>query len=184
MRRSGFTLIELLVVIMILGILITIAGLAFIGAPEKARQTACMKHLNDIYKCIMSYSGDQGAFPWAGDSAPFIDHWNVLIKELNYKIKPDLFICPSMGLSPAKKDPVTKQFQLQRENCGYAYSSVPRTETDEELLAGDRDFKSGGRGRGHPNLVIVLSASGNVDKIKVKEGQTWEQVTRGELKRD
>jgi len=186
MRREGFTLIELLVVILILGILITIAAMTFLGAPEKAKQTKCLANLDNLFKLCINYSMEYNSFPWGGDGARYYEHWQALVNEMGQgkRIDPNLFVCPSMiGIKAAEKDQ-DRHFVLAENNCAYAYAIQQRTQEDGDiLLAADKDVKIGAQGKGHPEIIITLSCDGTKKKNKVREGENWDSITRGELAR-
>jgi prepilin-type N-terminal cleavage/methylation domain-containing protein len=62
--RGAFTLIELLVVIAIIAILAAILFPVFVGAREKARQTACLSNMSQLGKAFRMYLDDSnGMFP-------------------------------------------------------------------------------------------------------------------------
>jgi prepilin-type processing-associated H-X9-DG protein len=62
-RRPGFTLIELLIVI---GIIITLAGLVLTGimsARESARTTQCLSNLRQLGLAVVQYNNQYGSYP-------------------------------------------------------------------------------------------------------------------------
>ncbi len=62
-RRRGFTLIELLVVIAIIGLLATMAVVAFGNAQQKARDAKRKSDLKQISKAIELYYDEYGNYP-------------------------------------------------------------------------------------------------------------------------
>lgn len=65
-KRKGFTLIELLVVVVIIGILASIALPSFIGAQDKARNSAVQSNVNTVRLGLEQYATDHnGVYPIA-----------------------------------------------------------------------------------------------------------------------
>ena len=62
-KNDGFTLIELLVVIAIIGILASIALVAFRSSQAKARNIRRVSDLNSIAKALELYYDDHGKYP-------------------------------------------------------------------------------------------------------------------------
>ena len=60
LRRSGFTLTELLVVMGIIALLSLLANVAIHLGIEKARSTACISNLRQIYIGLQTYASDNG----------------------------------------------------------------------------------------------------------------------------
>ncbi|MCX7845267.1 MAG: type II secretion system GspH family protein [Dictyoglomaceae bacterium] len=66
MREKGFTLIELMVVIVIIAILAAVALPNFMGATEKARESAVRSAVKTIQTSLEMYATDnQGYYPTA-----------------------------------------------------------------------------------------------------------------------
>ena len=66
-KRQGFTLIELLVVVVIIGILASIALPSFIGAQDKARNSAVQSNVNTVRLGLEQYATDHnGVYPITG----------------------------------------------------------------------------------------------------------------------
>lgn len=63
MKSRGFTLIELLVVIAIIGLLATMAVVAFSGAQRKARDAKRLADVRQIRKALELYYDDNGLYP-------------------------------------------------------------------------------------------------------------------------
>lgn len=63
MRRRAFTLIELLVVVAIIGLLSTVAAVAFNGSQVNARNTQRKANLVQIAKALEVYYADNGGYP-------------------------------------------------------------------------------------------------------------------------
>jgi prepilin-type N-terminal cleavage/methylation domain-containing protein len=63
LRRNGFTLIELLVVVAIIGLLATVAVIAFSGVSKKARDAKRLADMKQIRDAIEMYRQEYGAFP-------------------------------------------------------------------------------------------------------------------------
>lgn len=62
--RKGFTLIELLVVVVIIGILASVALPSFVGAQDKARNSAVQGNLNTVKMALEQFSTDNnGSYP-------------------------------------------------------------------------------------------------------------------------
>ncbi|MCX7702668.1 MAG: prepilin-type N-terminal cleavage/methylation domain-containing protein [Planctomycetota bacterium] len=180
--KKGFTLIELLVVILILSILITIAAVTFGPAIARANETACKKLLGDLFKFCNMYYLKASTFPFAGEGMEAYQHWQVLFDNVE-GISPTLLKCPAMGnVRVAEMDSDTNKVTLRPENCAYAYSREQCSpEHYSRLLAADKDFKRGNTGFGHNEAIVVLKCGGSPDVVKVKEGENWETVTKGEL---
>jgi type II secretion system protein G len=69
MKKRGFTLIELLVVIAIIGLLATLAVVAFGNARKKARDAKRLSDMTQIQKALELYKDDNGRYPAiTGDS--------------------------------------------------------------------------------------------------------------------
>jgi prepilin-type N-terminal cleavage/methylation domain-containing protein len=66
MPRKGFTLIELLVVVAIIGLLATVAVIAFSGVRSKARDAKRAGDARQIRAALESYYQEYGAFPISG----------------------------------------------------------------------------------------------------------------------
>ncbi|MFP5502702.1 MAG: type II secretion system protein [Candidatus Sericytochromatia bacterium] len=63
-QRKGFTLIELLVVVVIIGILASVALPSFVGAQDKARNSAVQGNINTVRMALEQYSTDNnGSYP-------------------------------------------------------------------------------------------------------------------------
>jgi prepilin-type N-terminal cleavage/methylation domain-containing protein len=180
--KKGFTLIELLVVILILSILISIAAVSFSSALGRATETACKKILGDLYKACYDYCIGGQSFPFAGDNAEAYQHWQVLYdNEKGTSVS--LMKCPAMArVKVPDVDPDTGKVTLRPETCSYAYSKDQVShDSGRHLLAADKDYKRGGTGDGHQDVIVVLRCDGSIDAVKVKEGENWETVTKGEL---
>jgi prepilin-type N-terminal cleavage/methylation domain-containing protein len=67
MKKRGFTLIELLVVIAIIGLLATLAVVAFGNVRKKARDTKRIADMANIEKIILLYKEANGVYP--GDNS-------------------------------------------------------------------------------------------------------------------
>jgi prepilin-type N-terminal cleavage/methylation domain-containing protein len=65
-RDSGFTLIELLVVIAIIGLLATLAVVAFGSTSAKARDAARLANKVAVMKALRMYYSEYGTFPMSG----------------------------------------------------------------------------------------------------------------------
>jgi prepilin-type N-terminal cleavage/methylation domain-containing protein len=63
MKERGFTLIELLVVIAIIGLLATLAVVAFGNARARARDTKRIADIAQLEKASLIYKGDHGEWP-------------------------------------------------------------------------------------------------------------------------
>lgn len=63
MTRRGFTLIELLVVIAIIAILAAIIFPVYVQVKERAKMSACITNMRQIWSGLQMYSGDQNALP-------------------------------------------------------------------------------------------------------------------------
>jgi general secretion pathway protein G len=63
LNAKGFTLIELLIVIIIIGILATIAIVAYSGSQNKAKQTAANGNLTNVKNKLAEYNADNGKYP-------------------------------------------------------------------------------------------------------------------------
>jgi type IV pilus assembly protein PilA len=62
--KQGFTLIELLVVVVIIGILASVALPSFVGAQDKARNSAVQGNTNTVRMALEQYSTDNnGSYP-------------------------------------------------------------------------------------------------------------------------
>lgn len=67
LKRRGFTLIELLVVVVIIGILASVALPSFVGAQDKARNSAVQGNLNTVKLALETYATDNnGQYPNPG----------------------------------------------------------------------------------------------------------------------
>lgn len=67
-KKRGFTLIELLVVIAIIGLLATLAVVAFGNARKKARDAKRLSDMTQIHKALMLYHDEYGRFPGPSNS--------------------------------------------------------------------------------------------------------------------
>jgi len=62
-ETRGFTLIEIMVVVAILGLLITIVGVNFMGNVDKARQTKAMAQIKNLEAALDLYQLDNSVYP-------------------------------------------------------------------------------------------------------------------------
>ena len=62
-RRRGFSIVELLVVLAIVGLLLTLVGVAVQRARETARRVTCQQNLHQIGVALHSYHAGVGSFP-------------------------------------------------------------------------------------------------------------------------
>lgn len=66
-KRQGFTLIELLVVVVIIGILASVALPSFVGAQDKARNSAMASNIKSVKLALEQYATDnKGSYPEPG----------------------------------------------------------------------------------------------------------------------
>ncbi len=63
MTNRGFTLIELLIVIIIIGILATVAIVAYSSSQNKAKQTAAQGNLTNVKNKLAEYNTNEGHYP-------------------------------------------------------------------------------------------------------------------------
>lgn len=64
LKRQGFTLIELLVVVVIIGILASVALPSFVGAQDKARNSAVTSNMKTVKLALEQYATDNnGTYP-------------------------------------------------------------------------------------------------------------------------
>ena len=61
--RRGFTLVEILVVIGIICLLLALLFPAFQGVRERARQSACLSNLQQVYLAVRLYKDDEREYP-------------------------------------------------------------------------------------------------------------------------
>jgi len=102
-KTKGFTLIELLVVIAIIAILAAILFPVFIKAKQKAWQTTCCAHGEQLAKAFGMYGNEwNGFYPNCGEGAAPVGTqkpgWCQLAYALMHYISGDparLFICPA-----------------------------------------------------------------------------------------
>ncbi len=170
-----FTSANLLALILVVGVL---PGLACIPMPpgnvERAKVAACGSNLRQIYMACMLYEQEYGSFPFAGESAPAHEHFQLLV-DTGFADEPSLFVCPSSRERAASAD-VHGKFKLSAGTCSYAYASKPLSSSSEvkKLLAADKELNHHGL-----NMVFV---GGNVEYVTAyEEGQTWEDLTKGQL---
>lgn len=69
--RKGFTLIELLVVIAIIGLLATLAVVAFGATRQRARDAKRKADIVNIQKALDLYYADNGAYPSSASATPY-----------------------------------------------------------------------------------------------------------------
>lgn len=62
-QSSGFTIVELLIVIVVIGILATIAVVAYNGIQERARNQQTAAAVGSYAKAMMLYAAENGAYP-------------------------------------------------------------------------------------------------------------------------
>lgn len=62
-KQTGFTIVELLIVIVVIGILATIAIVAYNGVQGRANDTAIRSDLQNISKKLEMYKADNGVYP-------------------------------------------------------------------------------------------------------------------------
>jgi prepilin-type N-terminal cleavage/methylation domain-containing protein len=175
---AGFTLIELLVVIGIIGIL---AGLIIpIIGPEPGRKAACLNNLHQLGLALVEYSNRYGCYPWTDDPEPAAA-FQLLVDE-GLVDEPQVFLCPSCRQTEA--DYNDGNFKLAPENVSYAYAAEPVTDAapSRTIVAADAHWH-GEDGQGHKDSINVLYKGGRVVEIKLKPGETWEDVTEGKLNR-
>ncbi len=94
--RRAFTLIEMLVVIGIIAILAAILFPVFSSARRKARQTACIAHLQQLVTALKQYHEDYRAYPpapiWDNNQQRFFGGFSALWPD--YVTSQDVLICP------------------------------------------------------------------------------------------
>ncbi len=171
--------IVLIIVVVAIPVLSVLAGLmlpALMKAGSKANIAACGSNLKQIYTSCMLYEQEHRMFPWAGEGAAAHEHLQLLV-DTGFVATPKLFVCPASTQRPAQVD-AEGHFVLSEDTCSYAYTAKRRSMSSRAMrrLAADKDFH-------HPGGINVLFVGGNVEYIRVREGQTWEDMTKGELTR-
>ena len=174
----GFTLIELLVVI---GIISILAGLIIpLLTTEPGVEVACMNNLRQIGIAAIQYVNDHGSYPWSDDPEPAATFQ--LLVEAGLIDEPRIFLCPACRQEEA--DYNDGNFTLRPENVSYAFAAEPVTGAapSRTSIAADAHWYGEDK-QGHRDCIMVLHKSGAVNKVKLKPGDTWENVTEGKLKR-
>jgi prepilin-type N-terminal cleavage/methylation domain-containing protein len=67
-NTPGFTIVELLIVIVVIGILATIASVAYTGISAKARDSVRQQDIRQVQKLIELYYAQNGEYPKTADS--------------------------------------------------------------------------------------------------------------------
>ncbi len=166
------TLVKLVTIIFVTGALLGLACLRV--QPVSSKIAACGSNLRQIYMACMLYEQEYGSFPFAGESAPAHEHFQLLV-DTGFADEPSLFVCPSSRERAASAD-VRGKFKLSETTCSYAYASKPLSSSSEATmrLAADKEVN-------HDGLNIVF-VGGNVEYVTAyEEGQTWEDLTKGQL---
>jgi general secretion pathway protein G len=61
--RNGFTLVEIMAVVIILGLLMAVAAVNFLGQTDKARVTTTKANLKTLHYAVAQFKMDTGQFP-------------------------------------------------------------------------------------------------------------------------
>jgi prepilin-type processing-associated H-X9-DG protein len=170
----------LIVVVVLIPVLCVLAGLiipAFVKSSARADIAACGSNLRQIHISCMLYEQEHRVFPYAGEYAKAHEHLQLLV-DTGFVTDPKLFICPgSTTEEPAKVD-AQGHFVLSEDTCSYAYTNLMRSSSSKSTrrLAADKDFH-------HPGGINVVFVGGNVEWVRAREDETWEDITRGQLTR-
>jgi hypothetical protein len=125
----------------------------------------------------MLYEQNHRMYPYAGEGAAAHEHFQLLV-DTGIVGTPELFVCPASTQRPAKVD-AEGHFVLSEDTCSYAYSSVPRNSFSRAMkrLAADKQMGD----MQHEAGINVVYVGGNVEFVKAKRGETWEDLTKGQL---
>ncbi len=178
---KGFTLVELLVVIAIISVLMGLVFPALMKSKGKADQAACGSNLKQIFTSSMLYEGENRSFPFLDDGAAAFEHLQLLV-DAGFVETPKLFICQAsmVDQEATVEDEEEGIFVLSENSCSYAWTVKRRSMSSRAMrrLAADKVFGEDGQ---HPDGLNVLFVGGNVQFVKAKEDDSWEDITKGQL---
>ena len=174
----GLTLIEFVVIIAVITVLLGFGCHPFFSSSRaKACRAKCASNLSQIFMACMLYSQEERIFPYADENSSAHEHLQLLV-DTGFIDDPGKFICPSSKTErPAQAD-TERRFKLSAATCSYAYTKEMRSPSSRSTmrLAADKKMY-------HVDGLNLVFVGGNVEYVRAREDQRWEELTKGQLTR-
>jgi len=138
-NHRGFTLIELLVVVSIIGLVVTLAGVAWSNARQKSRDTSRKANMDQVRKALELYwQANNNLYPIQGSFSCLANTPPIVPPGLNAYI------------SPIPTDPLPERTTvlgatggcMNYQSDGLNYKIRSRMEVDTDLMANDGGVSS------------------------------------------
>ena len=140
-KHYGFTIVEVLVVVLVLGILMTLGGLAWRAAREDAINNESKTELLTIQNAVEEYYSQNGEYPWPASCSKYSSATNRT--------------CDAGELNPLLVPKYLKELPTDWRGKHYEYT-VNKSPDNRNVASEKASWRCGGT-RQHQPLKIAIS---------------------------